>query len=66
MKGERLGLTIQELGMVSLREFHLLGNWMDKLKLSKVDKNIPADNTCQRPCIKKVLLAFLLWKLLFL
>ena len=45
---EILGLTIQELGMVSLREFHLLGNRMDKLKLSKVDKNIPADNTCAK------------------
>ena len=32
--------------MVSLREFHLLGNGMDKLELSKVDKNIPSDNTC--------------------
>lgn len=32
--------------MVSLREFHLLGNGMGKLKLSKVDKNIPSDNTC--------------------
>ena len=55
---EILGLTIQELGMVSLREFHLLGNRMDKLKLSKVDKNIPADNTCKSPASRRCFLPF--------
>ena len=34
--------------MVFLREFHFLGNWMDKLKLSKVEKNIPTNNTCTK------------------